>query len=233
MSFAEIMTQGGPIMYILLALSLIAGTIVALKLYHFWYAQLFRGHAVDEAVDAFVEGRLSVREVERLAQSPNPVAKVAATAMACSLQEKMRPADAQAEVDRIGSAEVRGLESWLRGLSVIGHLSPLLGLLGTVMGMIAAFMRLQEVGAQVDASVLSGGIWVALLTTAAGLALAIPVMAIFYLLEGEIDRVRGRMKDVAVRILVRHGKAAPKGLAAETSEEDELAPGRAEEQYGI
>jgi biopolymer transport protein ExbB len=120
--------------------------------------------------------------------------------------EKLPPADIEAEVSRVGSAEIRNLESWLRGLSGIAHLSPLLGLLGTVMGMITAFIRLEEAGSKVNPSILAGGIWEALLTTAFGLIIAIPAMAAFYYLEGEVDRVRAAMKDVSVRVLLHFGK---------------------------
>ena len=115
-------------------------------------------------------------------------------------------ADTEADINRIGSARIRDMESWLRGLSAIAHLSPLLGLLGTVMGMIEAFMQIERVGSQVDPAVLSGGIWEALLTTAFGLAVAIPAMAAYFYLEGEVDRTRAGMKDAVVRVLVHFRK---------------------------
>ena len=62
----------------------------------------------------------------------------------------------------------RGLEGGFRLLDTIGQTAPLLGLFGTVLGMIDAFQALQEAGQAVDPSLLAGGIWVALLTTAAG-----------------------------------------------------------------
>ena len=72
--------------------------------------------------------------------------------------------------------------------------------------MIAAFMNLEAAGNRVDPSILSGGIWEALLTTAFGLTVAIPAMAAFYYLEGEVDRVRASMKDVSIRVLRHFGK---------------------------
>jgi biopolymer transport protein ExbB len=59
-------------------------------------------------------------------------------------------------------------------LELISTIAPLLGLLGTVLGMIAAFQALQESGSRADPAILAGGIWEALLTTAAGMAVAIP-----------------------------------------------------------
>mgnify|MGYP005678813071 FL=1 len=72
--------------------------------------------------------------------------------------------------------------------------------------MINAFMRLEEAGSRVDPSILSGGIWEALLTTAFGLTVAIPAMAAFYYLEGEVDHVRAAMKDASIRVLRHFGK---------------------------
>ena len=69
--------------------------------------------------------------------------------------------------------EVRGLSRYLQALATIGNIAPLLGLLGTVVGMIKAFMVIQEMGGKVNAAVLAGGIWEAMLTTALGLAVAL------------------------------------------------------------
>lgn len=81
--------------------------------------------------------------------------------------------------------------------------SPLLGLLGTVLGMIEAFRQLASSGSQVDPSVLSGGIWQALLTTAAGLSVAIPVVLLHSWLERRVERCAHRMEDAVTRIFTR------------------------------
>ncbi|MBM3318102.1 MAG: MotA/TolQ/ExbB proton channel family protein [Candidatus Eisenbacteria bacterium] len=73
-----------------------------------------------------------------------------------------------------GERETLRLENHLGGLQTIAGGAPLLGFLGTVLGMIAAFQRIEQLGGNVDASVLAGGIWQALLTTAAGLTVAVP-----------------------------------------------------------
>ena len=67
--------------------------------------------------------------------------------------------------------------------------------------MIKAFARLESAGTKVDPSILAGGIWEALLTTAFGLSVAIPALAAFYLLEGEVENVRAQMKDSTTRML--------------------------------
>ncbi|MDD5557038.1 MAG: MotA/TolQ/ExbB proton channel family protein [bacterium] len=89
----------------------------------------------------------------------------------------------------------------IRALGIIAHTAPLLGLMGTIMGMIQAFMRIQELGGRVNASVLAGGIWEALLTTAFGLIIAIPSLIAFHWLESLQARHLTAAKDFAENIL--------------------------------
>ncbi len=97
--------------------------------------------------------------------------------------------------------EVRNLSRYLQALATIGNITPILGLLGTVFGMIKAFMAIQELGGKVDASVLAGGIWEAMLTTALGLSVALPVMVAHSYLIGLVDRYEARLQDGTVRFL--------------------------------
>lgn len=83
---------------------------------------------------------------------------------------------------------MRPLEGGLGTLGMIAMLSPLIGLLGTVMGMIDAFQALENASSTVDPSLLSGGIWIALLTTAAGLVVAIPATLAHGWFEGRLTR---------------------------------------------
>ena len=97
--------------------------------------------------------------------------------------------------------EVREKERYLDVLATIGRVTPLLGLLGTVIGMIKAFMVIQEAGGQVNASLLAGGIWEAMLTTALGLAVALPVMVAHSYLSGRLEKYELRLRSVAVMLL--------------------------------
>lgn len=94
---------------------------------------------------------------------------------------------------RVARRVMQPLESGLATLGMIAMLSPLIGLLGTVLGMIDAFQALEEAGSTVDPSLLSAGIWVALLTTAAGLVVAIPAT----LAHGWFESRLGRFADDA------------------------------------
>lgn len=202
----ELLQQGGAVMYVLLLMSVLATTIILLKLYQFSRSGLRRVAFVDDVVAALQRGEQE-QALQHLQQQGSPVARVLESAVRCGADPAMSTSDVEAEVSRVGSAQIRALESWLRGLSSIAHLSPLLGLLGTVTGMIVAFMNMEAAGSRVDPSILSGGIWEALLTTAFGLTVAIPAMAAFYYLEGEVDHVRANMKDASIRVLRLFGKS--------------------------
>ncbi len=102
--------------------------------------------------------------------------------------------------------EVRDLSSYLQTLATMGNIAPLLGLLGTVMGMIKAFMVIQQMGGKVNAAVLAGGIWEAMLTTALGLAVALPTMVAHSYLLARVDKYEARLQSGAVAFIKSLGK---------------------------
>ncbi len=195
----ELLEKGGVVIYILLALSIVGLAIILIKAYHFTRARLRRLGFVDEAVAELKSGRVAqARSV--VEGRPHPVARVMRKAIDTGLDTRLADRDRDAEIGRVGSGEIRKLESHLGTLEVIANLSPLLGLLGTVLGMITAFAELEQAGSEVDPTILAGGIWEALLTTAFGLAIAIPALGAFYFLEGEVEKVRTAMKDCVARV---------------------------------
>lgn len=110
-------------------------------------------------------------------------------------ERKLSKEQQEKGIIRMGSGQVRKWEKNLSGLATIANVAPLLGLLGTVVGMIRAFIKIQQLGGRVDASVLAGGIWEALLTTAAGLTVAIPVLVAYHYFEGRVDDFSSQLKD--------------------------------------
>ena len=193
----ELLQAGGPVVAILIATSVLALTIVFLKLWQFRAARLGGSGVAQEALRLQQAGRPgeALALVER---SPNPVAQALARALrgqALSLPE----AKVREEVLRYGGDVLEALRAWFRPLEVIASLAPLLGLFGTVLGMIEAFRQLEQAGNQVNPAILSGGIWEALLTTAAGLAVAIPVVVILNWLERRVDRLAHEMDSVVTR----------------------------------
>ncbi|MEQ9520846.1 MAG: MotA/TolQ/ExbB proton channel family protein [Parvibaculum sp.] len=188
--------KGGPIVVILLVLSVLSLAIILLKLFQFSRAGLTRRAFVDAAI-----AKISAGDKEGAANILSKTRSPIARTLQAGVEASIAGGDASEEIARVGGNELGGLQSYFRWLEVIGNISPLLGLLGTVIGMINAFQQLQLAGNKVDPAILSGGIWVALLTTAVGLAVAIPAIAALNLLESRVDVARLALRDAASRTL--------------------------------
>jgi len=207
---AGVLDAGGPVVAILLIASVVALTFVLVKLWQLHKLRVTDVRPADEALELFHRGEADAA-IRCAEATPNPAARAVARGIR-GLQGGAPEATVREEVVRFGNAAIQSLRQGLRPLEVIGALAPLLGLLGTVMGMIKAFQALEAAGSQVDPAVLSGGIWEALLTTAVGLAVAIPVVAALNWLETRVERVAHRMDDAVTRLftgsLYSHGAAA-------------------------
>lgn len=202
----DLLQAGGPVVAILLVLSVLALAIVFMKLMQFRAARIGDRRAAHAALAAWHAGRIG----EALTQadgSKNPVAQALARAMR-GQRRGLPEAKVREEVVRYGGDVLEDLRAWFRPLEVIASLAPLLGLFGTVLGMIAAFQQLEAAGNQVNPAILSGGIWEALLTTAVGLGVAIPVVAILNWLERKVDRLAHEMDSVVTRVFTDDLSAA-------------------------
>lgn len=159
----EFVGAGGPVLYLLVGLSVATLALILAKMLQFSSARLG----------------------ER-------AKKGALSRVRSATQKAVETLNHEKQVERAGiraaRRELRPLESGLGMLGLIAMLSPLIGLLGTVVGMIDAFRALSDAGGAVDPSLLSAGIWVALLTTAAGLIVAIPATVAHGWFEGRLAR---------------------------------------------
>ena len=193
------LNTGGPVMYILLALSIIAMTLILVKLYQFWSLGLFVRQDTEPAVTQWLNGRHS-EAIASLENSRHPVHRVCHFCMSKLINWQGQSDRIHDAVQQVGKNEIHQLGKGLWLLELIGGISPLLGLFGTVLGMIEAFKALQIAGTQVNPAILSGGIWQALLTTAAGLAVAIPVVMIGKWLERITINTGFAMEDCVTRL---------------------------------
>jgi biopolymer transport protein ExbB len=168
----ELLSKGGPVMVPIMLCSIASLTIIL--------ERLFLLRATKKRMDAFgarVQGILQyghLDEVERTCREhPNPMARIILAGMG-----KLGEGEAviHESIQGAGRAEARRLERNMTGLATIVSGAPLLGFLGTVLGMIEAFRQIELLGGNVNASVLAGGIWEAMLTTAAGLTVAVPTL---------------------------------------------------------
>lgn len=183
---------GGPVVLVLLALSVFALALILAKFLQFASAKPSRVREIDAAIAHFRDGRFAeAREQSRRAKGV--VAEPVSIAIN-GLIDGRSPTQVRADALRVATEKVEALRGWMRPLEVIASLAPLLGLFGTVLGMIAAFAALEAAGSQVDPAILSGGIWEALLTTAVGLAVAIPTVAAVNWFERQIERCAHRLE---------------------------------------
>lgn len=195
----EFLRNGGPALWAIAALSVVTLALIFWKIWRLALAGAWvRGHAV-RAVEAFeangsraalalVDGRRGIRS------------QVMVTTLRCL--DTMSVDVAREETARVAKRQLGEARVGLGALELISTVAPLLGLLGTVLGMIAAFQALQAAGARADPTLLAGGIWEALLTTAAGMAVAIPASAALTWFESVIERMRQDIEDNATRLFV-------------------------------
>lgn len=220
MSVVGFLEAGGPVVAILLLMSLAAIAIVLVKLLQFRWLRVGDRHTAPRAVELWRAGRPD--QAAMLAdRSPNPVAQALARALR-GQRRGLPEVKVREEVLRYGGDVLEDLRSWFRPLEVIASLAPLLGLFGTVLGMIEAFRQMEQAGSQVNPAILSGGIWEALLTTAVGLAVAIPVVAMLNWLERRVDRLAHQMDSIVTRLFTEDLS----GDAVEPDQEPGHAPAR-------
>lgn len=182
----ETLSAGGPVAFLLIGLSVVSLGLILAKLWHLARARPAPCAALRRALVDWRAGRhAAALDTVVIGRSlPARAAHGAMTDLAAGMPE----ARAREEAWRVAGDALDALRDWMRPLEVIAAVAPLLGLFGTVLGMIAAFAQLEAAGSRVDPSILSGGIWEALLTTALGLAVAIPTLAAVNWFDRRIER---------------------------------------------
>ncbi|MFH1613376.1 MAG: MotA/TolQ/ExbB proton channel family protein [bacterium] len=179
-----IFEKGGICMPFIMISSLFALTIFIER---FYYLRKIK----KETVDFILQIRIYLKankKIEALAiceSSKSPVAQIFKSGI--SKSDKNREEIKESILDT-GNQVVPVLERYMRALATIGTIAPLLGFLGTVLGMVKVFMKIESMGGQVNASVLAGGIWEALLTTVAGLIVAIPTLVGYNYLISNVNK---------------------------------------------
>lgn len=182
------------------ALSFYTFYVIVLKVIQLKNADVFRENFIELTLTKLRIGDWAQAEKD-LEKEVSPVAKVMLRALKLAHYKDLPEKRIEPEIERVGLVELNKLKSHLRGLEVIAAVAPLLGLLGTVIGMVKAFAKLAENTTRIDPSVLAGGIWEALITTIAGLLVAIPAFFAYYYFAGKVEKVRTLMKDSATQIL--------------------------------
>lgn len=179
----DLVSLGGPVVGLLLAMSILALAVILWKLVSGLRLGLGRHASLERALAAWDAGDEAAAR-QAAAASRSHLADLVPLALDAPDPEAMQRIEAEA------AARIAGAERGHRLLDSIAQIAPLLGLFGTVLGMIDAFQALQSAGSSVDPSVLAGGIWVALLTTAVGLGVAMPTSLALTWFESRTDADR-------------------------------------------
>ncbi|MEM9605187.1 MAG: MotA/TolQ/ExbB proton channel family protein [Pseudomonadota bacterium] len=200
--FTHFLDIGGPVVWIHLAMSVVLVAIVLLKLWQFLRCGVLLSwgwRRTERAIRDYEHGALKAHSPPRRRdRSGNDIVN---TALHLSQHVTVNDTAFIDEMRRLAEGYVGRLRAQLRTVELIATLAPLLGLLGTVLGMIEAFQAMQAAGQNVDPSILSGGIWKALLTTAVGLIVAVPAVIVHSWLERSVDSHMGRVSDAVGRVL--------------------------------
>ncbi len=201
----SIIDTGGPVVAILLAVSVLALAVTFYKIIQFRAAGVGSHLVLQRALTLWDSDKRDFAMTE-LARSNNYLAPVVHVGFSTQNKE---PNILAARLEAEAEGLFMQLERGFRFLDNVAQLAPLLGLFGTVLGMISAFQALQEAGNQVDPSILAGGIWVALLTTAIGLAVAMPTSLILSWFEQRMDAERVFAGQAIQRIVSPKGASDP------------------------
>lgn len=206
--------RGGPAIWAIAALSVITVALILWKIWRLALMGAWSGRRTERAIGMWCDGDVASAQASLTGRS-SLRATVACVAMQAWLDPRLNEPAAREETGRVARAQLGKARSGLRALELIATIAPLLGLLGTVMGMIEAFQALQDAGSRADPAALAGGIWEALLTTAAGMAVAIPASVSLTWFESIADRAQADMEDAATRIVTRAPQSDPMLTAAE------------------
>ncbi len=198
---AEFLIKGGPAMWAIALLSVLTLALILGKLWQLLRWGAWRRGTALRATALWQQNRPDAAQA-MLAGRRSPLARLALAAMQAARTTRFSPDERREDVTRVARSLLAEATSGLRILEMIATIAPLLGLLGTVLGMITAFQTLQNSGSQADPAQLAGGIWEALLTTAAGMAVAIPASMALSWFESLRDDLARDMEDLATRILL-------------------------------
>jgi len=203
--FQEFLLTGGPALWAIAALSVVTMALILWKLWDMARLGAWSRGPAEAAVAAWRSGA-GQGALAPLAGRRGLRARV----LRCAIQARLDPAltddHAREETARVAKSALMQTRRGLRALELIATIAPLIGLLGTVLGMIEAFQALQAAGNRADPAALAGGIWQALLTTAAGMAVAIPASMALSWYDSICERVQADMEDLATRVFTTGGR---------------------------
>ncbi|MFC1644118.1 MotA/TolQ/ExbB proton channel family protein [Candidatus Omnitrophota bacterium] len=196
----ELIIKGGPLMFLILLCSIIAFAVVMERLWHLRRAKINTEEFMENIAETLKRNKI-MDAIDKCNAMPGPIAHI----LKAGILKHDRPrAEIKEAIEDAGIHEVPRLEKNLGALATIAHISPLLGLLGTVAGMVRAFQVIEQKSVAlmpVNPGDLAGGIWEALITTVAGLSVAIPTYVAYNFLVSKVDGFVLEMEKSATDII--------------------------------
>ncbi|HUN73457.1 MAG TPA: MotA/TolQ/ExbB proton channel family protein [Steroidobacteraceae bacterium] len=219
----EIVRAGGPFMWPIVLCSIAAAAIILERLWTLQEKRVLPRDLTQRVWQLVESNQVNDKVIAALEQN-SPLGKV----LAAGLANRHRSREIMMErLEDTGRHVVHDLERFLNTLGTIASISPLLGLLGTVTGIIKAFNALQA-GAAGDPRMLSGGIAEALIATAAGLCVAIPALISYRYLRGRVERIVIEMEKGAIKLADALEAAAHDGGLSAAARAETRSESRAE-----
>ena len=192
----ELFRAGGPLMWVILICSIVAVTIIIERFLTLREKQVAPGSLRNQILDLVRSGKISTNKL-KVIENHSPLGRV----YAAGLSNIGHGRDAMREaLEETGKHVVHDLGRYLNALGTIASITPLIGLLGTVIGMIDVFSKIADNGIG-DPNVLSGGISVALITTASGLSVGIPCLMFYRFFRNRITELTITLEENALALL--------------------------------
>ena len=190
---------GGPALWVIFGISVVLLTVGLWKFWHLIKLGAWNRKQADEILKLWLEKKIEPSEIN----PRNIRAKILGQTILAISNQNYTNDMVREECVRLANKNLNEARRGLRIIDLIITIAPLVGLLGTVLGMIEAFQALQDSGAQADPSALAGGIWEALLTTAAGMGIAIPASILLSWYDSVVSNVQADIENLATQAILR------------------------------
>ena len=211
--------QGGPLVWVLLGLAFIGSVCVVERLFFFHRARINVGDLL-VGLAYHVRRKAFAEALHEAARAPGPVARVAHAAL---LRYYLSRADLRDVTQEAGQLEVPRIEKNIRAILGVALLAPLVGMLGTLLGMLETFQKVSEQGGFTGPAEMTAGVFTALITSVLGLTVAVPMYLFYLYFLGRAKRLIHRIERAGIEMV---------HLIADAREEEEFAPFRGEVTAG-
>ncbi len=211
--------RGGPLVWVLLALGFFGSVFIVERLFFFHRARI-NVSSLLVGLGLHVKRRAFAEALHEAARAPGPVGRVAHAGL---LRYYLDRRDLGDVVREAGQLEVPRIEKNIRAILAVALLSPLIGMLGTMLGMVDTFQRVTEEGGISGPGELAPGVLTALITSVVGLTVAVPMYVFYLYFVGRSKRLVNRLERAGIEIV---------HMIADAREEEEFAPFRGEVVLG-